>query len=766
MKFLSGPVVRHPWLIIASFMAVVLFFGMQLPRLEIDPEIKNQLPEEMPARVSMAQIEKRFGGSELLMVVVKAPDVTDPAVLKRLEALSKGLHDIDQVDRVLGLFTLQSINGSEDGMMTVERAVEQIPADASEQEALKKRLAANPLVYGNVLARDFTAATTIALLTGNTSDADAIAAVEDLIARTPGPGEIVIGGMPSVRTHVSRDIRSDMVRFMPMGLMIILGFLYACFRQARGVLLPFFVVVMSIVVSMGLIPLLGWKVQMVTVILPVILLAVANDYGIHLMARYQEENVPGGLRDAKLLAAKLVEDLGIPVIAAGITTIAGLLCLTTHIIVPASQLGVLGAVGVGFALVSSLTFIPAVLAVLPVPPPVASLADPNRRGGLERQLARVSRVVTRRPRAVLAVIGVLAVTAASGIFQLQVDTNPVNYYEADAPVARTSRLINESFGGSTELSIMIEGDIQDPAVLARIEALEAHLISLPQVGYTSSVAQVVRMMNQAVMGGGEAHNRLPESREAVAQYFLLYGMGGDPSDFERIVDFEYEHAVVTARINSLSTQDIAAVVESTEAWIAAELDGVPVVVGGFGPVFSDLVDAIVDGQVTSLGLSLLLVAVLVAISFRSVPAGLYACIPLLVAMPVLFGLMGYLSIELNVVTAMLSSIMIGVGVDYTIHFLWRYREERAGGLEPAAAVHRTLITAGRGIVFNALSVIAGFAVLLISNFLPVKFFGFLVVVSIGACLLGALVILPAIVLTARPRFLEPAPKPAERIAAK
>jgi predicted RND superfamily exporter protein len=121
----------------------------------------------------------------------------------------------------------------------------------------------------------------------------------------------------------------------------------------------------------------------------------------------------------------------------------------------------------------------------------------------------------------------------------------------------------------------------------------------------------------------------------------------------------------------------------------------------------------------------------------------------------LFGLMGYLRIELNIVTALLSSIMIGVGVDYTIHFLWRYREERFAGREPAAGVVVALTTTGRGIVFNALSVIIGFVATLASAFLPVMFFGFLVVVSISACLVGALVLMPAICLVFRPKFLEP-----------
>jgi len=754
VKFPAEWVVGRPWPFIAFFLLITGFFAAQLPDLEIDPEVKNQLPADMPGRLNIQRIEDVFGGSEMLMVVMTADDILAPKTLERLENISEGLEDIDAVSRVMGLFTLTDIQG-EDGMMVVEDAIEKLPKNKKQRDALEARLRANDLVFGNVLAEDFTAAATIALLGNDSTDSESLAAVEAVIAANPGPEVVSIGGMPDVRTRVSEDIRSDMQMFVPIGLVIILGFLYVCFRQIRGVILPFLVVVMSTIVAMGTIPLMGWKVQMVTVILPVILLAVANDYGIHLMAKYQEENVPGRDRSKAGLAKRVLEDLGGPVVAAGLTTMAGLLCLTTHIIVPAKQLGILASIGVGFALLCSICFLPALLAVMPVAEPVQSLTAGGESTRLERMLRWIATLVVARPKALIAGLVAGAVLATSGIYFLQVDTNPINYYDSGADVAKTARLINEHFGGSTELTILLEGDLQEPEMLQHIAALEDKLACMDQVGQTQSVAQVVKKMNQAVMGGSDAEYKLPDTREAVAQYFLLYTMGGDPEDFSRMVDFEYEHALVTARINSLGTQDIAEVVDAAEAHLAANPLPGEVIVGGFGALFVDLVDAVVSGQIISLALSVGLVFILVGIAFRSVAAGFWAVVPLGIAIPVLFGLMGFMSIELNIVTAMLSSIMIGVGVDYTIHFLWRFRDERRAGHEPPEALYRTMTTTGRGIVFNALSVVTGFAVLLLSNFLPVKFFGFLVVVCISACLVGALVLLPAICIVVRPGFLEP-----------
>jgi predicted RND superfamily exporter protein len=264
-------------------------------------------------------------------------------------------------------------------------------------------------------------------------------------------------------------------------------------------------------------------------------------------------------------------------------------------------------------------------------------------------------------------------------------------------------------------------------------------------------------MNKVMNDDHPAFHRIPDTREAIAQYLLLYSMSGDPDDFDKVVDFPYEHAQIMARINTTSMKGISEVVRFAEDYIEKHPDSPFTIMGGHGVMFTDMVEIIVNGQILSLLASLLVISVLMTLLFRSAVAGLLALLTLGLAMATLFGLMGYLGINLDVATSMLSAIMIGVGVDYTIHYLWRYRQERESGRDPGAALIVTLTTVGRGIVFNALSVAVGFGVLFASAFLPVKFFGFLVVVSISACLMGALVLLPAVSLVFRPKFLEPKP---------
>ena len=753
---IADSVVRFPWLYIVLFLGVTVFFASWLSKAEVDPSVKNQLPSDLPTRVNIDRIEDIFGGTDMVMVVVSADDVLNADTLKRVRKISKSMERVKEFDKVVSLFTLKDIKG-EDGRMIVDPAVKRIPKSEKSRGKLRIDLKDNDMIYGSVVSKDFRHTAILGFMNIAATDDVVLGKVDKIIEDAPGPEQVQIAGLPFTRKNLSQDIRGDLSKFLPFGLLIMLVFLFVAFRQLRGVFLPFIMTIMAIIVAMGLIPILGWKIQMVTVILPVILLAVANDYGIHIMSRYQEDNLPGSTLDSRGLAKNGILELGRPILATGITTIAGLLCLLSHVIIPAEQMAVLASVGVAFALIGSLLFIPAILSILPKAKPVLDRRDnPDAKLSiLDRMLRRTAEWVTRRPKGILVATVIFVAATGIGINFLVVDTNPANYYPEDAPVARATNLVNDHFGGVASVSVVAEGDIKDPAVMGEIDKLEKYLEDHPRVDVTTSIAKIVRDMNEVMHDGDKAFDKIPDKRNTIAQYFLLYSMSGEPDDFDRLVDFPYEHAQVVARINESSTSAMRDVIDTIHEYIAARPDSPFVVVGGFADLFSDLVGRVIQGQVMSLSLSLILIGLLVGLLFRSIVAGLMAVFPLALSMLLLFGLMGYLHIELNIATAMLSSIMIGVGVDYTIHFLWRYRSERARGREPDEAVRITLSTSGRGIVFNALSVVIGFSVLILSAFMPVKFFGILVVVSISACLMGALVLLPALSLVFKPRFLEP-----------
>ena len=744
-------ILKYRWLIIILSIVIPVVIGVQIFRAEIDPDLEKYIPSNMPSRINTREIENIFGGDELLILIFETDDVLNPETLKRIKNIRKELNKLDEVGQIMSLFDIKNLK-SEGGMLISESFLDVIPQTDEEIEILRKDLSESNMAKNIVVSEDFKLATIILSLGNDVKDEEIVSKVESIISENPGNEKVYLGGLPYLKSVVSGYIAGDMKRLMTIGLVIMLIMLYVFLRDIRGVLLPFSVVILSIIFSMGLLPLIGWKMSVITLLLPIMLIAIANNYGIHLIAKYQEINWTDGSISNEKLASEIFSNLKIPIFLTGITTVAGFLSLLTHQMIPAKQLGILCAVGIAFALAISLCFIPAVLSFLKKSNIARSQKNGKKRV-LDSLLAKMAGLIAAKPLRVVIITTCVVLVCGAGIFLLKVDTDVEKFFPAKHPVRKSSEIINKVFGGSQNLAVHINGDIMDPAIMKRIDSYTEELKDVPGVGNVISISSVIREISKAMNNpGDEFYDAIPGNREAIAQYLLLYSMNGNPEDLEKLIDFNYENAQIMIRINDGSNATINSIIDEVSKITAGDQNVKRI--GGYGYVVAQLANLVVRGQISSLLVSLIICAIILAIAFRSVSAGLISSIPLLVSLIILFGLMGYFGIYLDVATALLSSIMIGVGIDYTIHFLWRYKQERLQGLVAQEAVIKTLTTTGRGITFNALSVIVGFCALPFSSFSPLRFFGFLVIISIFTCLVGALVIVPSLVLVIRPKFLE------------
>ncbi len=608
------------------------------------------------------------------------------------------------------------------------------------------------LVY-NVMVSDDFRATAVVMTLDKEADEDAVFAhIHSILGEHPGTEKVHFGGLPYLRQAIDQDVKRDGLILVPIALILMIIFLYLVFREWRGVWLPFLVVIMSVLLGMSLIPILGWKFSLISILVPIMLIAIANDYGIHMIARYQELNRSGNGSTMKELSVKITRSLWKPIILTGITTIAGISALWAHSMIPARQMALAASVGILFAIFFSLVLLPALLSLLKRPDPSHSSRQAKKTGNWN-PLGRFSFFIVRRARLIPLVALGITLLFAAGILFLKVDSNEENFFPDRHEVKQAARIINSKFGGSENISVMFSGDMLDPVLLNRMEDYRKELEQLEAIDLTMSFSGVVREISKALNDPGEPlYDRIPPTRDAVAQYMELYSMNGDPEELEQLVDFNYEHAHMMIRINDPTVETVNGIIDRLESYAA--VDPAISAIGGYGYIRAELANRVMTGTIWSLSIALVVIFLLLSLIFRSAMAGLLGIIPLSVSVLVLFGLMGWLGIRLDVATALLSSIMIGVGVDYTIHFLWRYREERQQQRPPREAVITTITTTGRGIIFNALSVIVGFLVLMISSFTPIRFFGMLVVISIFCCLVGALVILPALIIRFRFKFLE------------
>jgi predicted RND superfamily exporter protein len=228
-------------------------------------------------------------------------------------------------------------------------------------------------------------------------------------------------------------------------------------------------------------------------------------------------------------------------------------------------------------------------------------------------------------------------------------------------------------------------------------------------------------------------------------------MSGDPEDFEEMVDFDYTKALLTVQYQAGNTNAMNNIIDTINA--LTKDDPHMSLMGGYSLIDKAICESVVTGQYNSLLFAFVIILILLAVIFRSIVAGLLGSLPLAFSVLCTFGIMGWIGIELNIVTALLSSVSIGLGVDFTIQMFWKLKTEIANGHSYASSVHIALKTMGRGISINAFSVMLGFSVLFLSAFPIIRSFGFLIIISLFFCLICALVLIPALCMLIKPRFL-------------
>ena len=786
--------------------------------LRFESDVDAMVPVDDPVSVYKEQVEERFGMRDNVVVGVLNHNqdengVFNPrtlAIVKELSeqiALLPGIKAIRDED-VSSVATMDNITGTVDGM-SVDPFMEDVPDSPQTLTALRNNLFHNPMYIDWLVSRDGTGLMIMAKLESAVGNAaglvertEAYNAIEAMVQakRDVGtPEEFYVAGRGAMEVTVGRYGRKDMATFLPLVLSVVLVTLYFTYRSLRGVLLPFAVVVGAVIWTLGLMGGLGVPLYFISTMMPVVLMAVGVADGIHILSRYYDEILEHPDITGPEAVVETMREMWSPVVLTSLTTAAGFLSFLAAPMPPQRDFGMFAAIGVIVAMVLSLTLLPAVLAMLPVKVSRGLAGQMGRSGDLAatgwaaRSLAWLGRSVAQRPLLVWVPTVVVVLVCLVGTQQLVVNTSIIRIFPDGSPIRTAEGVLRKKFQGTVPLYIAFEGYeaglLKDPGLLQQIDQMQKEIEQDPIVGGSVSIAEFVKRMNRVMNEDRPEMEVIPTDRDLVAQYLLLYSFSGDPDDFDEVVDYDYQHANVAFYLREDSTQEIVRIVRQVQDYALSQfgrtdqdngssedplslrfgrwlLNLAPVHTGwdtnsgfriGFagGAYFTyHLSELVISGQVASLIASLGAVFLLTAIMFRSVVAGLVNIIPIGIVIIFSFGVMGLLNLELEIGKALTSSMVIGIGIDYTIHFLNKYRiKVRSGLTNPAEIAAATMATSGKAIFFNAVVVIGGFAVFLSSNFLPNFYLGAMLVLNMSVCLLVSMTVLPAMLNTFKPRFV-------------
>jgi hydrophobe/amphiphile efflux-3 (HAE3) family protein len=772
MKWIGRFVIRFPKMVIALVIAITLFFGYFIPQVKFNNDARDFIPPGDPERQYNEEMQEVFGNDDVLYIGLVTDNVYTPQRLAKVAKLTTLLKDIDGIDDVTSLATVKNIEGTSGGMDVYPFVDEDaLPATAEEAQKVQGQLQKWDVLVNNLVSADGKATSIVVKLKPKASidmQESVFNAARKIITQNTESGESYhYSGYTAINVLLGEYMIKDIRNLLPIAFIVVAASLFLSFRKLKGVVLPLLNVGLSVIWTVGAMSLLHIRLSLVCTSIPVILVSVGTAYAIHIIRDYYDEIKRGLAKDEIFITC--FSKIGIAVIMAGLTTVAGFATLYTSAVIPIRDFGVFSAFGTFVALVLGMIFVPAILYLEKLPGEEDN--TPEQQTARAQKLthtqmyrrAQVTFAIKHRVAILIIGLAVIAISAW-GTSKLFVDDNGVAYFRQGTQVRNDDAILSQHFGGTHMFSVIVTGPEQDsikePIILKNMAGLQQDIqAKFPAVGKTMSIADYIKKMNMAMNEDDPSYYTLPDNRDMVAQYLLTYESGGEPDDFNDVVDYNYQRARIIILSKDGSTLHTQKIIDEIYAYAKANFDPryqVRVTGSAYTPIVMDRY--VVTGQRSSIISSIIMVWLLTCIIFRSLLGGLITIIPLSVTVLINFAVMGFLKIPLEIGTSIVANVAVGIGVDYAIHYLTRFRYEYNAlrlshtyeGFFTAAV--ETAISSGQAILFNAISVAVGFLVLIFSTFMPLVRLGALVAAVMFISSFGSMILLPAILVTFKPKF--------------
>ena len=764
-------VTAHRSAVILSVTVVTIFLGSRLGSLAVDSNPDLWAPQKHPYIETTNLLEEVFGGRNFTVIgiVPRAGDVYQPHVLEKVKRIQEQVELLPNAVRhnVVSLAAKKAkvIRGGPDGM-EVQQLMERVPETPGEIEALRVAVASMPIYVNALVSPDSRATAIIADFTQDSTTPNFIAMNEGfrriVEAERDSTVDIYLGGLPIIGEAADQQFMK-MPFFFGAALLVIMLIQYWSFRSVQGMLLPMLTGILSVIWSLGLMGLLGVHLDPLNTTTPILVMAVAAGHAIQILKRYYEEysrNLAAGLQPGLANLEAVVESIarvGPVMMVAGLIAVITFFSLVSTGIPMVQHFGVFAGFGVLATMLLEMTVIPAVRASLR-PPKTLEAARERKDGILDSLLASLARnLAGGRARPIIAGGFALLAIVGFGVTRLRVDNNFKLYHKPESELRVHDAILNQHFGGTSSIQFLIDtrkaDGIKDPEVLVAMARLQTFLEGQQDVGKTQSLADFVKRMNQAMHADEPAAYAIPESRELVSQYLFLYTLSGDPQDFDQFVDTDYRRATVWAALKNDGTANAERIARAADEVIATFPPGVTVQLGGSLPQLIALNDVIVSDKTKNMAQMAVVVFVLGALVLRSVVGGLFVVMPLFAVMLANFGLMGWLGTPLDISAMTTAAMAVGIGADYEIYLLFRFREELERTGSVLEATRRSMLTSGKAILLVAISILSGYAVLQFSDFAFYNQLSSMVTATMMTSAFFALFFLRALMIIFRPKFV-------------
>jgi uncharacterized protein len=779
-------IVRFPKVVVAIVLTLSVILAAGLPRLHVELDVDKQIPQGHPLVEVGKRLERSFGGKYLTIVgfYPHAGTIYTPEMLAKVKRINDAVSELPGVNpaSVMSLMSqnLKDVNikGRSVELVPFAGKVPQTAEELAEFRARVKRAS----TITSLLVNDDGTATTVMI---DFSDFKKAGGARDFYPRLEALLDserddtirIETAGAPAILYFMGRYTMRIAALFLLTLAMI--GYLhYRAFRTLQGMFIPLVTALLGVVWSLGLVGWLGIPMDPWNMMTPILLLAVGAGHSVQILKRYYEEfghlsaarpnEAPKELN--RLAVVEATTKMGSVMLAAGTIAALSFLSLLTMKVPSMQNFGLCTSFGIFAALIVELTFIPAVRILLPAPSAQHTAAQ-DKPEFFDPWIEKIADLVRhgREGKLFYGALALLALTLA-GIGRLET-RNSLNaqFFDvpSDTPILgallrgpmEAFRLADEKTVGTRVVQILIEGDKQDalkePKALQGMDQLSQYAATLPSVGKVVSLVDMVKGIDYRVSNQPSRMPSIPDSRETVAKYFQLYAMAGDSRGLSRLVDPDFKAAVITIYLKSddnLLIRDLVTRLEDRSKAIFSKTE-VRASIGGGVTNAVALNETIVRGKINNLLQISALVFLITSLALRSVVGGFLVLLPLATSALVNLGVMGWSGVPLTMGTAAISAMAVGIGADYAIYFVFRVREQLKHVSDIREAVATALLTSGKAISYVATAVAGGYLCLILSFSKVHVELGVLVALTMLVCSFATIVLLPAILIRLKPRFL-------------
>ena len=741
---------------VLTIIAVITVAAMgAASRVQFDFTIENLFPENDPEVDAYFEFREEFEREDdLISLAYDAGDPFSHENLLSTRMLTEAFSNIEGISEVTSLTNVELFEPGEDLVMAA--VYKTLPVSQDSLDLLKRRIMNSQLLTDNLVSSDGKTAAFILELDDDVNNhkgrEDIIKAMGVIAASTDW--KWYEAGIPVLRTRYVQYMLDDYSRFFVPITIVLFGILFLLFRTLRGVLLPFSAVIIADFWSLGIMGALGLTINIVTYIVPTLVLIIGVADSIHILTKFHEELIKG--YDKREAIQHTVQKIGSAIMLTSVTTAVGFLSLVSTNITMIREFGAIVAVAVIFAFIVSITFIPAMLMILKMP----SEARLQRvtRSFRHRFLQWVVSVNNRRQTSIVIVSLLLVLTFIFYAMKVDPHSSLMEDLTSGNRLYDDMTFMEERMGSVFPFEVIVtassdEGPLEDgikaPKTLHEIAKLQDKLSSFPEIGKIISAVNYLKEMNQAFHAGDTAFYAIPASREMVAQYIFL-----QEEQFETLANFDYSSTRLAGRIADVDSRRAQEIADEVMLWCAKNLPpSLDVKLTGTTLMALKINQYLVINLVVSFLIAFGVIFVSMLVLFRSVKLAAISMIPNFIPLLFMAGVMGFFHIKLRPTTAMTFAIAFGIAVDDTIHYLARFRQELfAQGGHYRKANEFTLLTTGKAIISTSLILSAGFLIMVSSNFLPSRDFGFLSAVTMLGALLGDLFFLPAVLTLVKPRI--------------